>query len=256
MSDRVAGKVAIVTGASRGVGRADAELLAAEGATVIMTDINAEAGEQAAAEIGGKVRFVKQDVSAEADWQSLIEMVEKEHGGLDILVNNAAILQFGDVTGETYEGWKRVQTINSDSVFLGIHYALPLMAKSGGGSIVNMSSSSALIGMPQFAAYSASKAAVRGLTQSVAVYCHQMGNKVRCNTIHPDGIATPMTMEIVEKNPVLVSDPAKSAVAGSYTCLPEDVAQTVLFLASDESRNINGAAITLDNSSTITPPYI
>jgi len=254
MTDRVAGKVAIVTGASRGVGRADAEVLSREGATVIMTDINAEAGEQAAAEIGGNARFVKQDVSDEAGWQVLIDTVEKGYGRLDILVNNAAILQLADVKSETLEGWRRVQAINTESVFLAIKYALPLMEKSGGGSIINMSSSSALVGMPHFAAYTASKAAVRGLTQSVAVQCHKAGNKVRCNTIHPDGIATPMVMEIAEQRPIM--DPAKAEVAASYTCTAEDVAQTVLFLASDESRNINGAAITLDNSATITPPYL
>ncbi|MFC6634370.1 SDR family oxidoreductase [Microbulbifer taiwanensis] len=254
MTNRVAGKIAIVTGASRGVGRADAALLAAEGATVIMTDINAEAGEQAAQEIGGPVRFVKQDVSDEAGWQSLVEMVEKEFGRLDILVNNAAILQLADVKNESLDGWRRVQSINSESIFLSIKYALPLMEKSGGGSIVNMSSSAALVGMPHFAAYSASKAAVRGLTQSVAVYCQKAGNKVRCNTIHPDGIATPMAMEIAEKTPVI--DEEKAKVAASYMCTAEDVAQTVLFLASDESKHINGAAITLDNSATVTPPYL
>lgn len=254
MTDRVAGKVAIVTGASRGVGRADVELLSREGATVIMTDINAEVGEQVAEEIGGNTRFVKQDVSDEAGWQSLIELVEKEYGRLDILVNNAAVLQMADVKAETLEGWRRIQAINSESIFLAIKYALPLMEKSGGGSIVNMSSSSALFGMPQFAAYSASKAAVRGLTQSVAVYCQKAGNKVRCNTIHPDGIATPMAMEIAEKSPVLDQDKAEQAA--SYMCMPEDVSNTVLFLASDESRHINGAAIRLDNSATITPPYL
>lgn len=254
MAGRVAGKVAIVTGASRGVGRADAEILIREGATVIMTDVNADAGEQAAAELGDKACFVRQDVSDEASWQALIAMVEKDYGRLDILVNNAAVLQMADIKTETLEGWRRIQTINSDSIFLAMKYALPLMEKSGGGSIINMSSSSALIGMPQFAAYSASKAAVRGLTQSVAVYCHQAGNNVRCNTVHPDGIATPMMAEISAGVPVI--DQAKAQQAGTYMSSPEDVANTVLFLASDESKNINGAAIRLDRSSTITPPYL
>lgn len=254
MTDRVAGKIAIVTGASRGVGLADAKLLSREGATVIMTDINAEPGRQAALEIGGNVRFVSQDVSDEAGWQALIAMVEKEYGRLDILVNNAAILQLADIKAETLEGWRRVQAVNSDGIFLAIKYALPLMERSGGGSIVNMSSSSALCGMPAIPAYSAAKAAVRGLTQSVAVYCHKAGNKVRCNTIHPDGIATPMMMEIADKGLVVNGDKAEQAA--SYVCMPEDVANTVLFLVSDESCHINGAAICLDNSATITPPYL
>ncbi|GAB3103892.1 SDR family oxidoreductase [Aestuariicella hydrocarbonica] len=256
MTNRVAGKVAIVTGASRGVGRADAELLSREGATVILTDVNAEAGQQAAADIGGNARFITQDVSDEAGWQALIDMVEQEYGRLDILVNNAAILKMADIKAETLEGWRRIHTVNTESIFLAIKYALPLMEKSGGGSIINMSSSSALVGMPQFAAYSSSKAAVRGLTQSVAVYCHKAGNKVRCNTVHPDGIATPMVAELAAAASSPIMDEAKGQVAASYTCLPEDVANTILFLASDESRHINGAAIRLDNSSTITPPYL
>ena len=254
MSGRVAGKVAIVTGGSRGVGRADAELLAAEGARVILTDINEEAGRAVAAEIGDAATFFKQDVSSESDWQSLVATVEKDFGQLDVLVNNAAILEHGDVLNASYESWQRIFRINADSVFLGIKTALPLIEKSGGGSIINMSSSSALMGMPAFAAYGSAKAAVRGLTQSVAVYCHKAGKGVRCNSVHPDGIVTPMTMEMAEKAAGMnLSDPARSR---AFVCQPQEVAKLVLFLASDDSRHINGAAMTIDNGSTITPPYV
>lgn len=254
MGNRVAGKVAIVTGASRGVGLADAKLLAEEGATVIMTDINAEAGEKAAAEIGGSAQFVKQDVSNEDEWKALIAKVEADHGRLDILVNNAAILHVGDINGETLKGWQRMMNINADSVFLGMQNAMPLMEKSGGGSIINMSSSAALHGMPNFVAYSSAKAAIIGLTKAVAVHCQQANNGVRCNTIHPDGIATDMPQEIAGDLPEMDATAAMKAMA--FMIMPEDVAKTVLFLASDDSSMINGAALPIDKTATITPPYI
>lgn len=254
MSDRVAGKVAIITGASRGVGLADAQLLASEGATVIMTDINAESGEKAAAEIGASAQFIKQDVSNEDEWKALISKVKAEHGRLDILVNNAAILKVGDIDTESLEGWQRMQRVNTDSVFLGMQNAMPLMEESGGGSIINMSSSAALHGMPNFVAYAASKAAVKALTQSVAVHCQQKNNGVRCNTIHPDGIATDMPQEIAGDLPEMDATTAMKAVA--FMIMPQDVAKTVLFLASDDSTMINGAAIRIDKTATITPPYV
>lgn len=254
MTGRVAGKVAIVTGASRGVGLADAQLLASEGALVVMTDINAESGEKAAAAIGESAMFVKQDVSSEDDWKALIAKVEAKHGRLDILVNNAAILQVGDINTETLEGWRRIHAINTESVFLGIQNAMPLMEKSGGGSIINMSSSAALHGMPDFVAYSSAKAAVRGMTMAIAVHCQKNGNNIRCNTIHPDGIATDMVTEITSDLPDM--DAAAAMKAIGFTVMPEDVAKTVLFLASDDSSMINGTAIRIDKSATITPPYI
>lgn len=253
MTDRVAGKVAIVSGASRGVGLADAQLLSAEGAKVILTDINVQRGEQAAAEIGDAAQFIKHDVSNEQGWKDLIARVEQDYGRLDILVNNAAILQVSRIDTESLAGWRRVQSVNVESIFLGIQNALPLMEQSGGGSIINMSSSAASLGMPYFLAYSASKAAVRNITQAVAVHCHQMENNVRCNSIHPDGIATDMVQEIAEHLPPM--DGTKALQAASYTCLPQDVAKMVLFLASDESSAVNGAAMHIDKSATITPPY-
>ena len=255
MTDRLAGKVAIITGASRGVGLADAQLFVAEGATVVMTDINTEAGEKAAAEIGDAAQFIKHDVSSEDDWKSLIAAVEEQHGRLDILVNNAGILQVGQIDTETLEGWRRIQSINAEGVFLGIQNALPLMEKSGGGSIVNMSSVSAHFGMPHFVAYSASKAAVRAITQTIAVHCHAKGNNIRCNSVHPDGIATDMVMEITPQLPQDNMDGEKAMQAASYMSMPQEIAKTVLFLASDESSCINGSEIKTDKSATLTPPY-
>ncbi len=252
MSQRVAGKIAVVTGGSRGVGRTIAERLINEGATVIITDINVEAGEVTATEIGAS--FFKQDVSSQQDWQTLHDQVQSEHGGLDILINNAAMLRTADVVSEDLDGWQLVMKINADSVFLGVNTMLPLMASSGGGSIINMSSSSALIGMPHFAAYGAAKAAVRGLTLSTAVYCKQAMNGVRCNTVHPDGINTPMIQEIASELPPMDEVAAMRAIP--FLCEPEDIANTLLFLASDEARHINGAALCVDNTATIHPPHM
>jgi len=260
MIQRLENKVAIVTGASRGVGAANAKLLAKHGAKVILTDISDDAQNvvnNLNTQLGeGTARYVKQDVSSEQDWKDLVALVENEYGRLDVLVNNAAILNHASIAEEDYAGWQRILRINADSVFLGTSAVLPLLEKSGGGSIINMSSSAAIMGMPHFVAYGASKAAVRGLTQSVAVYCSQKNNKVRCNTIHPDGIATPMAMEVamdMAKNGKVVADREK---AMTYVCSPEAIANTVLFLASDESSHINGAAINIDNAATITPPYL
>ena len=260
MSQRLKDKVAIVTGASRGVGAANAQLLAQHGATVIITDIS-EDGLRLAAEINASygddsAMFKLQDVSDEKGWTELIALVKHQYGRLDILVNNAAVLHHGSITDENYSGWKKVMKINTDSVFLGTHAALPLLEEGEGGSIINMSSSSAIMGMPHFVAYSASKAAVRGLTQSVAVYCSQKKNKVRCNTLHPDSIVTPMTIEVGTDLAEKGKNVADQVRAMNFVCTPDAVANTVLFLASDESRHINGAAITLDNAATITPPYL
>ncbi len=183
MSGRVAGKVAIVTGASRGVGLEDAKLFVREGAQVIMTDVNEEDGQKAADAIGSGARFVKQDVSSEDGWKTLIELVEKEYGRLDILVNNAGILRVANIEDETLAGLRRMISINMESVFLGTQAALPLMEASGGGSFVNMSSVASLFAMPHFTAYGVSKAGVRAITQSTAVFCHKKGNKRQASMV-------------------------------------------------------------------------
>lgn len=260
MTQRVANKVAIITGASRGVGAENAKLLAKHGATVILTDVSDD-GKNIANELNtkygsGTARFFKQDVSSEQGWEDLISLIEAEYSRLDILVNNAAILNHASISEESFSGWQRIMKINADSVFLGIHAALPLLEKSGGGSIINMSSTASIMGMPHFVAYGASKAAVRGITQSVAVYCSQAKNGVRCNTIHPDSIATPMSMEVgtdIAKKGKVVADTPRAMI---HLCAPDAIANTVLFLASDESSHINGAAINIDNAATITPPYL
>jgi len=249
---RVSGKVALVTGASRGVGLATAKRLQEEGATVIITDINGERGRASANELG--VVFVEQDVSLAEGWQQLEQKLRSDYGRLDVLVNNAAILQAATVVDESVDGWQSMMDINAGSVFLAIKTLLPLMAEQGGGSIVNLSSSSALMGMPQFCAYTAAKAAVRSLTMSTAVLCKQQANGVRCNSVHPDGINTDMVREIAATLPQ--GDKDQYQRAAPFGCQPVDIANTILFLASDEARHINGAAISVDNTATIHPPYL
>ena len=249
---RLQGKVAVVTGAARGVGFATAQRFCQEGATVLMTDINSEQGEAAAAQIGA--RFMLLDVAQEADWQRCAALIVEDYGKLDILVNNAAILRASDILQESLQQWRQVMAVNADSVFMAIHHLLPIITTSGAGSIINMSSSSALLGMPHFCAYTAAKAAVRNLTMSTAVLCKQQGGGVRCNSVHPDGINTTMAREIAADMPADVI--AGYQRTAPFICQPDDVANTLLFLASDESRHINGAAICLDNTATIHPPYL
>ncbi|AYF90582.1 glucose 1-dehydrogenase [Pseudomonas sp. DY-1] len=246
---RVEGKVCIVTGAASGVGREDALLLASEGAKVVLTDLNEEAGRQVAAEIGANALFVRQDIASEADWQNVIKLTLEQFGRLDVLVNNAAILAMASVEDTSLELWQKVQRINSDGYFLGCKYAISAMKDSGGGSIVNMSSVAALGGMPAFCAYSASKGAVAALTRSVALHCKEQGYRIRCNSVHPDGINTPMTQalsggqaipqDVLDQNPK------------NRMCAPRDIANLVLFLAADESRFINGSEMRIDNAQTV-----
>lgn len=247
---RIKGKVVLVTGAARGVGLAVAKRCVAEGATVIMTDINDTLLASHADSVSPYVFGL--DVADEAAWQNRVAWIEETFGRLDVLFNNAAILRAGTIEQTTLAQWREVMSVNADSIFIATQACLPLMAKHG-GSIINMSSSSALMGMPEFCAYTAAKSAVRSLTMSTAVLCKQRANGVRCNSIHPDGINTDMVREIA---PSLAAQGDKDYSRSiPFVCQPDDVANLVLFLASDESRHINGAALSIDNTATIHPPY-
>jgi 3(or 17)beta-hydroxysteroid dehydrogenase len=246
---RVEGKVCIVTGAASGVGREDALLLASEGAKVVLTDLNEEAGRQVAAEIGDNAIFVRQDIASEADWQNVIKVTLEKFGRLDVLVNNAAILVLASIEDTSLELWQKVQRINSDGYFLGCKYAIAAMKDSGGGSIINMSSVAALGGLPLFCAYSASKGAVAALTRSIAMHCKQQGYRIRCNSVHPDGINTPMTQALAGGQPIPQEELDKNPL--NRMCAPRDIANMVLFLASDESRFVSGSELRIDNAQLI-----
>lgn len=247
---RLEGKVALVTGAARGVGFAVAKRFIDEGARVIMADVNEAMLNAAAADLNAQSLVL--DVAEEADWQRCAAWLQSNVGRLDILFNNAAILRAGMVDQASLQHWRQMMSVNADSVFLATHYCLPLI-EGQGGAIINMSSSSALMGMPEFCAYTAAKSAVRSLTMSTAVLCKQRNNGVRCNSIHPDGINTDMVREIAMTLPQHVDKDYSRSIP--FVCQPEDVANLALFLASDESRHINGAALNIDNTATIHPPY-
>ncbi|NUT78191.1 glucose 1-dehydrogenase [Pseudomonas sp. C1C7] len=246
---RVEGKVCIITGAASGIGREDALLLASEGARVVLTDLNEEAGRQVAAEIGANALFIRHDIASESDWQHVVKTTVEHFGRLDVLVNNAAILALGSIEDTNLELWQKVQKINGDGYFLGCKYAIQAMKETGGGSIINMSSVAALGAMPMFCAYSASKGAVAAMTRSIALHCKQQGYRIRCNSVHPDGVNTPMTQALAGGQAIpqeaLDQDPMNRMAA------PRDIANVVLFLATDESRFVNGAEIRVDNAQLI-----
>jgi 3(or 17)beta-hydroxysteroid dehydrogenase len=249
---RVANKVAIVTGGAMGLGRADAELLAQEGAMVVLTDVNAAEGEYVAKAIGRNALFVRQDVTDEQGWRELIDMVVGRFGKLDILVNNAGVVTPGDAETQTTADYRRIMSVSMDGVFFGCKYAIPAMRKSGGGSIVNMSSIAALVGESTVAAYCAAKGAVRAYTKAVAVHCAQQGYPIRCNSVHPSGMDTPMVKDFYAAYLALYPpDPGKPAAAGSRLGEPKDVAYAVLYLASDESKFTSGAELVVDNTITV-----
>lgn len=245
MMGRVQGKTIIVTGGASGMGKADALLLAREGARVVVTDLNEEGGRAVRREIGDAALFVRHDVTREDDWKVVMAKARERFGRLDGLVNNAGVLEMGSIEDATLDQWQRLHRINSDGFFLGCKYAVAAMKSTGGGSIVNMASV-AVDGLPFAVAYSGSKGSVTSLTRSVAVHCRSCGYRIRCNSIHPDGVATPMTLPLMG-NP----DPASISYDADPTsrfCLPSDVANLVLFLISDESRFVNGAQLRITNA--------
>ena len=245
---RVDGKVALVTGAAAGLGKADAERLVAEGARVLLTDIDTAAGEATAKALGDAAHFAAHDVSDEASWQSAIATALDRFGALDILVNNAGVLGMGSVEDTTVDQWERIMSVNARGVFLGCKVGV-LAMKERGGSIINLSSVAALMGTPAFFAYGASKGAVRTLTKSVAVHCRIRNYPIRCNSIHPGGMRTNMIQS-------LAGDPSAAANADLLAGMrpekdigsPRDVADMVVYLASDESKRVSGAEFVIDDA--------
>lgn len=246
---RLDGKVALITGAARGQGAAEAELFAKEGAKVIITDLQEEGIKELANKIkenGGIVLGMKHDVSNEDDWQQVVNTGIKTFGKIDILVNNAGILSFKTVTEISKSEFEKILSINTTGTFLGMKYVIPNMQKNGGGSIVNISSLSGIYGVGG-AGYNASKGAVRTLTKNAAVAYGK--EAIRVNSVHPGTIDTPMIKDVLETD-----EDRKSAVsigALPYIGQPIDVAYCVLFLASDESRFITGGEYLVDGGTLI-----
>ena len=250
---RVTNKVIIITGAASGLGKADAMRLSDEGAKLVLTDINVQEGKQVVKECKNEALFFEQDVSQENSWSDLIKTTISEFGKLDVLVNNAGIAQIGNIESTTTDQWRDILRVNLDSVFFGCRAAIPEMSKSGGGSIINMSSTTALIGLSPYLAYSAAKGGIRSMTKSIAIHCQEQKNNIRCNSIHPGSIFTPMVDDAL-KNLVGIKlmdqeDPEAMRKAMGIG-EPLDVANLVLFLASEESKHINGAELVIDNGAT------
>ena len=245
---RLDGKICIVTGAARGIGRAIAARFHEEGATVILTDKNSDTGRAAAAEIG--CRFERLEVSREEDWARLAGIAPVA----DVVVNNAGITGFEsgvvahDPEHAKLEDWRAVHRVNLDGTFLGCRYAIGAMKNQGTGSIINISSRSGLVGIPLAAAYASSKAAIRNHSKTVALYCAQQGWKIRCNSIHPAAILTPMW------EPMLGTGPDRAARMQALVAdtplkrfgLPDEVAAIALTLASDEATYVTGTEINID----------
>jgi 3(or 17)beta-hydroxysteroid dehydrogenase len=250
---KVAGKVAIITGAAKGLGAADARRLAAEGATVILADVDDLAGNALAADIGRGAEYHHLDVRIESAWVALINDVVTRHGKLDILVNNAGVVEFGDPETIQESDYRRILAVSLDGVVFGTKHAIPAMRASGGGAIVNMASIAAIRGESVFAAYCAAKGAIDAYTRATAVHCLRGGIPVRCNVILPSGIDTPMVQSLPEKLVKLMGEapPHDNATAVNRLGVAEDVANLVLFLVSDESRFINGQSHVIDDGASI-----
>ena len=244
MSNRLSGKRGLVTGAASGIGLACATAMLAEGATVLMTDIDASA-EARSAERPGSC-YLSLDVTQEEDWAQAMARVPELLGGLDILVNNAGIGIAGDLTTLSLDDWRRQQAVNLDGTFLGIKHALPLLRASGGGSVINVASVTGLRGSAIFFAYAASKAGVIALTRSAARQCAAARDGVRVNAIAPGVIDTPIFGRM---EGVAAADPhltAAALVPLGHAGQPEDIAHGVVYLASDESRYVTGTTLVID----------
>lgn len=256
--NRVADKTAIVTGGGSGLGEASSELLATEGANVVVTDIDIDSAEQTAEIIkqrGGSAIAIAQDVTNQSHWGEVLEKAVSAFGGIDILVNNAGVSGVSGIPMEDveFDDWRRVMNVNLDSVFLGCREAIRAM-KDRGGSIINISSVMGLVGGAG-PAYNASKGGVRLLTKSVAVYCGNNGYPIRCNSIHPGYIWTPLVRNIVNfVDDIADEDALREMLVAKHPIgrlgVADDIAKGVLFLASDESSFMTGSELVIDGGYT------
>jgi 3(or 17)beta-hydroxysteroid dehydrogenase len=253
MPGRVEGKVVLITGGASGLGAASARMLVREGAKVAITDMNEEAGQALAKELGEATRFWRLDVTKEEDWVSGVDKVLATFGRLDVLVNNAGMGVVKDVETLSLQEWRLVHAVNLDGVFLGCKHGIRAMRQCGArGSIINMSSIAGLVGVAPFPAYSSAKGGVRLLSKSVALHCAYKGYGIRCNSIHPGYVDTPMVDALASASGDMAKGKERMVRAIPLGRLgqPDEVAYAVVYLASDESSLMTGAEIVLDGGAT------
>lgn len=245
---RLEGKTAFITGGASGIGAATARLMLREAAQVVIADLQVEAGRKLASELGDTALFVQLDVTREDDWERAVAEAEDKFDRLDILVNAAGISVPAPIDEASFEHWKQIMSVNADGVFLGCRAGVAALRRSGGGSIVNISSTMGIRGGAAFAAYSASKGAVRLLTKSVALRCAEAGFNIRCNSVHPGATETPMIKPFARM--AETRDKGLAMLASAHplgrVAQPEEIASAILFLASDESSYMTGSELLVD----------
>jgi NAD(P)-dependent dehydrogenase (short-subunit alcohol dehydrogenase family) len=251
---RLSGKIALVTGASRGIGAAIATAFVGEGARVWLTDLRDHEGSQTAERLGSNATYRHLDVREESDWTTVVDEVLAVNGRLDVVVNNAGITGFEEVAEPhdpehvSLDSWRAVHRTNLDGVFLGCKHAIRAMRPSGTGSIVNISSRSGQVGIPAAAAYASSKAAVRNHTKTVALYCAENGLQIRCNSILPAAVLTPMWEPLLGDGPERAQNMADIVADTPLRRFaePAEVAALAVLLASDEATYMTGSELTID----------
>ena len=256
MTLRLQSKIALVTGAGAGIGEAISRRFAEEGATVIVTDINADSAQRVAAQInaqGGSAEAHCQDVTDEDAWAAMVADILARHGNLDVLVNNAGIVITANVEDTTLDDWRKTQAVNGESVFFGTRAAVAAM-KERGGSIINISSIEGMVGEPNAAAYNYSKGGVRIFTKSAALHCAAMGYPIRVNSVHPGFILTALVENAIASLPEDQAQAAQERILGGIPlgCMgePLDVANGCLFLASEEAKYMTGSELVIDGGYT------
>jgi len=249
---RVEGKIALITGGASGIGLAAASLMLDEGARVILTDREQALSAPALMPIRERASIRSLDVTREADWIAVTDAVSAEFGRLDIVVNCAGVVLLKDFEATTLEEWRTLMAVNLDGTFLGCKHAVRVMKDRGGGSIVNMSSVAGIIGSGNLAAYSASKGGVRLLTKSVALHCARRGYNIRCNSVHPSFVETPMLQSMIAsaRDPNKLKDNFTHAAPLGRLAQPAEIARTILFLASEEAAFTTGAEFVVDGGLT------